>query len=90
MRATWCRPVPGSPLIGGEEEANKWPVRLEEPGVDSDEGSKGNWETALTNFALLVIDPYECDYIELGVVPNRRTKFSRTEDGDWKEEALVP
>ncbi|KAF8346930.1 pyridoxamine 5'-phosphate oxidase-domain-containing protein [Amanita rubescens] len=90
MRATWCRPVPGSPLTGGEEEAKKWPVRLEEPGADSDEESKSNWETALTNFALLVIDPYECDYIELGVVTNRRTKFSRTEEGDWKEEALVP
>lgn len=90
MRATWCRPVPGSPLTGGEEEARKWPARLEEPGVDSDEESKSNWETALANFALLVIDPYDCDYVELGVVPNRRTKFSRTEYGDWEEEALVP
>ena len=89
MKATWCRPVPGSPLIGGEE-AKKWPVKLEEPGVDSDEELKRNWETALMNFALVVIEPYECDYCELGVVPNRRTKFSRIGGGNWKEEAVVP
>ncbi|KAF8634865.1 hypothetical protein AX15_000620 [Amanita polypyramis BW_CC] len=90
MKATWCRPVPGSPLTGGEEEAKSWPVKLHEPKSDSDEQSKRNWELALGNFALLIIDPYECDFIELGVVPNHRTKFSRIEDGDWKEEALVP
>ena len=89
MKATWCRPAPGSPLIGGEEEAKKWPVKLEEPGVDSDEESKRNWETALMNFSLVVIEPYECDYIEPGI-PERRTKFSRTKDGNWREEALVP
>lgn len=92
LKATWCRPVSGSPLIGGEEEVRKWPVKLEEPGADSDEESKRNWETALMNFTLLVIEPYECDYCELGVVPDRRTKFSRekVEGGKWKEVAVVP
>ncbi|KAG6817567.1 hypothetical protein H0H87_006944 [Tephrocybe sp. NHM501043] len=90
MKATWCRPTPGIPLQGGEEEAKKWPVKLEEPGEDADEETKKNWETALGNFALLIIDPIEVDYIEFSVVPNRRTRFWRTSDGSWEEGALVP
>lgn len=90
MRASWCRPVPGSPLVGGEEEAKRWPVKLEEPGEDSDEEAKKNWETALGNFALLIVDPTDVDMVELGVVPNRRTRFWRTTRGEWESEAVVP
>ncbi|KAF8808117.1 hypothetical protein BYT27DRAFT_7047228, partial [Phlegmacium glaucopus] len=28
MRASWCRPVPGSRLKGGQKEAKNWPTRL--------------------------------------------------------------
>ncbi|KAG6911285.1 hypothetical protein DXG01_002124 [Tephrocybe rancida] len=90
MKATWCRPTPGSPLVGGEEEAKKWPVKLEEPGEDADEEAKKNWETALGNFALLIVDPTDVDYCELGVLPNRRTRFWKTNDGSWDSEAVVP
>ncbi|KAM6498720.1 Pyridoxamine 5'-phosphate oxidase domain containing protein [Amanita muscaria] len=90
MKATWCRPIPGTPLTGGEEEANKWPVKLAEPTPDDTEESKQNWKTALGNFTLLIVDPSECDYCELGVIPNRRTNFTKTDDGNWKEEQLVP
>ncbi|KAG5642394.1 hypothetical protein DXG03_002852 [Asterophora parasitica] len=90
MKASWCRPVPGTRLEGGEEEAKKWPVRVEEPGEDADEETRRNWETALGNFALLIVDPTEVDYVELGVVPNRRTRFWKTTDGVWEEEAVVP
>ncbi|KAG6883552.1 hypothetical protein C0993_005501 [Termitomyces sp. T159_Od127] len=90
MKASWCRPTPGSPLEGGEEEAKKWPVRLEEPAEDADEEAQKNWKTALDNFALLVVDPTDVDYVELGVIPNRRTRFWRTSDGSWDSEAIVP
>ncbi|KAG5653912.1 hypothetical protein H0H81_009504 [Sphagnurus paluster] len=90
MKASWCRPVPGSRLEGGEEEAKKWPVRLEEPGEHSTDEDRKNWEKALGNFALVIVDPTDVDYVELGVVPNRRTRFWKNGDGVWDEEALVP
>jgi hypothetical protein len=90
MRASWCRPVPGSRLPGGEEEAKKWPAKIEMPTDGDGEEARQNWETALGNFALLIVDPTEVDFVELGMVPNRRTRFWKTGDGVWKEEALVP
>ncbi|KAJ7292692.1 pyridoxamine 5'-phosphate oxidase-domain-containing protein [Mycena rebaudengoi] len=88
-KASWCRPVPGSRLEGGQEEAKKWPVEFEEP-KEGDEEGKRNWETALSNFALIVIEPTDVDYVELGPVPNQRTRFWMTAKGEWTEEELVP
>ena len=54
---------------------------------DADE-EKRELETALANFALLLIEPFEVDYLELGVPPDmrdRRTRFER----DWKDEHSV-
>jgi pyridoxamine 5'-phosphate oxidase len=91
MKASWCRPPPGSkmPGSGGYDEAKKWPrtlPKLDEAETDED---KKNLKTALDNFALVLLEPYDVDYVELGVVPNQRTRFTR--DGDeWKEEILVP
>ncbi|KAG7451814.1 uncharacterized protein BT62DRAFT_925995 [Guyanagaster necrorhizus] len=93
MKASWCRPTPGTPLVGGEEEAKKWPVKLEEPNADGEWSSEENkhlWETALSHFALLVVDPTDVDYVELGPVPNRRTKFWKDDKDSWNDEALVP
>ncbi|OAX31210.1 hypothetical protein K503DRAFT_110193 [Rhizopogon vinicolor AM-OR11-026] len=89
MRASWCRPVPGSPM-NSYSDAEKWPVKVpkpEEEGYDADE-----YEEALGNFGLLLIDPIEVDFVELGVMPNRRTRFVRQKsDGKkWKEVILVP
>ncbi|PFH49788.1 hypothetical protein AMATHDRAFT_146744 [Amanita thiersii Skay4041] len=89
MKATWCRPVPGS-LLSNQEEANKWPVKIHEPTLEGSDEERRNWELALSNFALLIVDPIECDFLELGVIPNRRTKFTRIDNGHWAEEALVP
>jgi len=89
MKASWCRPTPGSKLEGGYEEAKNWPQKLpslEE--AESDEDRK-NLEVALSNFALVVIEPYEVDFVELGVIPNQRTKFTR-QGLSWVEEILVP
>jgi len=88
MKASWCRPVPGSRLEGGQEEAKKWPVKLEEPKPGDEEG-KRLWDMSLSNFALVIIEPQDVDYVELGPIPNRRTRFWRT-GGVWNEEDLVP
>jgi len=89
MKASWCRPVPGSRLEGGPDEAKKWPVKLEEPKPGDEEGQR-LWEMSLGNFALVVIEPQDIDYVELDPLPNRRTRFWRTNSGVWNEEALVP
>lgn len=89
MRASWCRPVPGSPM-DSYSDAEKWPVKVAKPGEEGYDAK--DYEEALGNFALLLIDPIEVDYVELGVMPNRRTKFVRQESDDqrWKEMILVP
>ena len=89
MKASWCRPPPGSRLEGGYEEANKWPQKLPNLGNAESEEDKRNLEIALGNFALVVIDPSEVDFVELGVVPNQRTKFTKHGE-NWAEEIVVP
>ncbi|KAG8219316.1 hypothetical protein J3R82DRAFT_197 [Butyriboletus roseoflavus] len=89
MKATWCRPVPGTPLKGGEEEMKKWPVKLPKLGEAENEEDEKNLMRALSNFALLLIEPFEVDYLELGVSPNRRTFFKRDESSVEFEETLV-
>lgn len=89
MKASWCRPVPGSKLDGGYEEGKKWPEKLPKLGEAENEEDKKNLEKALGNFALLVIDPVEVDYVELGVIPNQRTNLTR-EGEKWVEQIVVP
>jgi len=90
MRAAWCRPPPGSRLQD-YEDSKTWPERLEEPKADDEEEEKQRWAMALENFALVVVDPTEVDYLELGIYPNRRTRFWRTlKEGSWDSELVVP
>lgn len=87
MRASWVRPVPGTPITK-YEDAKAWPET-----VPKYEEAKENEilivKEALKNFALVVIDPFAVDHVELGVVPNQRTVYTRSEDG-WAEQVVVP
>lgn len=89
MKASWLRPIPGTPLEGGYDASKAWPESLPKLGEASSEEEEKQLQDALKNFALVVIDPAEVDYVELGVVPNRRTHFLRKE-GSWEEKAVVP
>lgn len=99
LKAGFCRPAPsGSKLVdvGGYEAAKKWPRKLDGkledvlgPGSKASEEERRNWELALTNFALVVIDPTVVDYLVLSP-PSRRTSFTRRADGEWEEVAVVP
>lgn len=90
LRASFFRPVPGSPLVGGYEAGNTWPASLPKS-YEVQFGSKESTqvEAALKNFALLVLEPYGVERLELGVTPNRRTCWTLV-DGEWKEEIVVP
>jgi len=85
MKATWCRPVPGTPLRGGEEEMKKWPETLPKLGEARDEGERENLAKALGNFALLLIEPFEVDRVEFVAPHDRRTRYER----DWEDEGSV-
>ncbi|KAH9910495.1 uncharacterized protein BXZ73DRAFT_58361 [Epithele typhae] len=87
MRASWCAPdAPGSPL-GSYEEQKGWPRSV--PAEPETEEDRKNWEMSLGNFALMLVEPVEVDWVELGVKPNRRTAFKREGEG-WVEQLVVP
>ena len=90
MRASWCRPTPGSPLKGGYEEAEKWPKSVPTTTGATNEEEKKLVEEALGNFALVLIEPTFVDWVQLGVVPNQRTFFARGGDETWTETIVVP
>ena len=89
MRATWCRPTPGRPLTGGYEEMDDWPTNVPKPSDAKTEKEKELAELALSNYAIIVIEPLNVDWVQLAIKPNRRTLFIR-EGVDWKEQAVVP
>ena len=89
-RASWCRPTPGSPMKGGYEEADKWPKSVPTTSGATNEEEKKLVEEALGNFALVLIEPTFVDWVQMGVVPNRRTFFTRGDDGSWIETIVVP
>ena len=89
MKASWVRPVPGTLLEGGYDTGKAWPESLPRLG-DAQGDELKQVQEALKNFALVVIDPMKVDYVELGVVPNRRTHFFKDKEGVWEEEPVVP
>ena len=90
MRACWCRPPPGSPMKGGYDEAKKWPETIPTTSGAANEKEKELVEQALGNFALVLIEPTYVDWVQLGIVPNRRTFFHRGDGGFWTETIVVP
>lgn len=88
MRATWCKPQPASAL-GAYEEAKTWPQTLPKLGEAESEEDKRNQELALRNFALILIEVTEVDWVQVGTKPHQRTRFVR--DGEeWSESIIVP
>ena len=77
-------------MKGGYEEANKWPKTIPTSTGAANEEEKKLVEEALGNFALVLIEPTFVDWVQLGVVPDRRTFFHRGEDGSWTETIVVP
>ncbi|KZT00022.1 uncharacterized protein LAESUDRAFT_667058 [Laetiporus sulphureus 93-53] len=87
LKASWCRPVPGS-TIGSYDEASKWPQKLPKDGEAQSEEEEQQVEQALKNCAIVLIETLEVDWVQLGVTPNQRTRFTRKEE-EWVEEIVV-
>jgi pyridoxamine 5'-phosphate oxidase len=88
LRASFVRPVPGTPTAS-YEEAKKWPETAAKRGEAKEEEEKRVVEEALTNFALVVLDAAEVEFLELGPIPNRRTKWTK-KGNQWEEQIVVP
>jgi pyridoxamine 5'-phosphate oxidase len=88
LRATFVRPVPGS-LMTNYDDAKKWPLKLPKHGEADGEEQKRMVEEALRNFALVVLDPTEVDFLELGPSPDRRTMWTK-KGKEWAEHIVVP
>lgn len=89
LRASFIGPQPGAPLEDGDAEVMRHPERLPNLAEAETEAEKRDVQAALKNFAIVIIEPVEVDWLQLGVMPNRRTKFQR-EGGVWKEVAVGP
>ncbi|KAB5593213.1 Transcription initiation factor TFIID subunit 2 [Ceratobasidium theobromae] len=88
LRASFVRPTPGS-LLSDTNEAAGWPETLPERGNEKTPEEKECVARALENFTLLVLEPVRLELLELGVVPNRRTRWS-LDGAEWIERAVVP
>ncbi|PCH34385.1 hypothetical protein WOLCODRAFT_135682 [Wolfiporia cocos MD-104 SS10] len=88
MKASWCRPPPGS-VLQSYQEAKKWTGKVPKLGEAESEDDRRNQEQALQNFALVLIEAVEVDWVQLGEQPNRRTRFLRVGE-EWTEEISVP
>ena len=93
MKATWCAPIAPGSKIPSYDEPNKWrePVPYFKD-IKTDE-ERERYETALGNFALLLIEPVKIDWVQLGEHPNRRTIFTRKDESDgtkWDEAIVAP
>jgi len=89
MKASWCRPPPGS-VMEAYADAKKWPATVPRLGEAASEEDRKNQEQALGNFALVLLEAEEVDWVQLGEKPNHRTRFVRREDESWAEEIIVP
>lgn len=69
LRASFCRPIPGSPLPGGYDSAKQWPEKLPRTN-EAEEGSKEAVQIieALNNFSLCIFEPFKVERIELYIV----------------------
>ena len=88
MKASWCCPPPGT-VIASYEELKQRPQTVPKLGEAETEDDKRNQEQALSNFALLLIEAVEVDWLQLAEKPNCRTRFTRSGE-EWKEELIVP
>ncbi|KZT52905.1 hypothetical protein CALCODRAFT_69881 [Calocera cornea HHB12733] len=88
LRASFCRPVPGT-VIDDYDVGKEWPEKIPPPGEETTDEEREQTKLALNHFALLVIEPSAVEYLELKVVPNRRTKWT-LEGEEWRKTILVP
>ncbi|KAI1786795.1 pyridoxamine 5'-phosphate oxidase-domain-containing protein [Ganoderma leucocontextum] len=89
MRASWCTPYPPGTIISSYDEQKAWPgeVPLEQDAKTDQE--RKNIEVASNNFALMLFEPVQIDWVSLDNYPLKRVGFTR-DGGKWIEHQVVP
>ncbi|KAI0714620.1 pyridoxamine 5'-phosphate oxidase-domain-containing protein [Earliella scabrosa] len=89
MRASWCSPYPPGTPIRSYEEQKDWVKSVPPEEEAKSEEDRKNYQTALHNFALMLVEPVDIDWCALGIQPNKRTVFKR-EGEKWSEQLVAP
>lgn len=93
MKASWCSPVAPGSQTPSYDEPNKWPSSIPNLKDLKTDADRKNYETALSKFSMIIIEPLQIDWVQLGEKPNRRTLFTRRDEqhgSHWSEEILAP
>ncbi len=84
-----CRPVPGTPVDSADgADPATFPKELPLE-ADATAEQKKLIQQALSNLALIVLEPHTVDVADLGSQPNRRTVY-KLDGGDWSSTEVVP
>ncbi|KAF7799644.1 hypothetical protein EIP86_010884 [Pleurotus ostreatoroseus] len=89
MRAKWCVADEPGTVLKSYEELSKYPVAVPPLERATTEEQKKNWQEAFNNFALVVIEPYQVEWLQLDERPNRKTVWTKTDEDEWKEEIVL-
>lgn len=102
LLASFCRPTPGTPHPNAQQlgqakakddTSSPWPLELPQPGKEENEEQKRQLEESEKNFALVVVEPYKVDLVNLG--EDTRTIYElvngeNAATGHWTSRRVVP
>ncbi|CDS01657.1 hypothetical protein [Sporisorium scitamineum] len=102
LLASFCRPTPGTPHPNADrlgeakpkDDVNSpWPLELPQPGKEETEEQKRQLEESEKNFALVVVEPYKVDLVNLA--EDTRTIYElvsgeNAATGRWTSRRVVP
>lgn len=102
LLASFCRPIPGSPHPNAnqlssakpkDDTNSPWPLELPQPGKEENDEQKRQLEESEKNFALVVIEPYKVDLVNLA--DDTRTIYELEQGhnaatGHWTARRVVP
>ncbi|KAK4698433.1 pyridoxamine 5'-phosphate oxidase, partial [Phenoliferia sp. Uapishka_3] len=90
LRASFVRPIPGTPLEGTDIDPSTFPKGLPsdlDPAATPKE--KEQIAEALKNFSLIVLNPFDIDMCDLSTDPHERIQWNLSDGGKWVETAVV-
>lgn len=102
LLASFCRPTPGtahpnadrlSSAKPKDDTSSPWPLELPQPGKEENDEQKKQLEESEKNFALVVVEPYKVDLVNLG--EDTRTIYElvpgdNAATGKWTSRRVVP
>ena len=68
---------------------DEWPTTVKKLSDAKTDEEKTLAQEAFKNYALVILEPSEVDWVQMSIQPNRRTRFRRFGE-EWKEEVIVP